>query len=172
MGTNIHRYDPTDDDWGGREFVNLCDVVSLTHPGWIRDIHRAFLRVGCDAVETNTFSGSAHVLAEYGLADRCYELSLLNARLAREAVTEFSTADRPRFVVGSVGPGTKQPSITDPSIAIDFDSLYKSYKPHLRGLIEGGVDAILIETCFDILQSKCVVICALDQMRELGVKLP
>jgi 5-methyltetrahydrofolate--homocysteine methyltransferase len=172
MGTNIHRFDPSDADWGGKEYVNLCDVVALTHPQWIRDIHRAFLRVGCDAVETNTFSGSRHVLAEYGLADKCYELSLLNARLAREAVAEFSTSGRPRFVIGSVGPGTKQPSITDPSIAIDFDALYDSYKPHIRGLIEGGVDAILIETCFDILQSKCVVICALDAMRERGVKLP
>jgi 5-methyltetrahydrofolate--homocysteine methyltransferase len=172
MGTNIHRYDPTDADWGGKEYVNLCDVVALTHPEWIRHIHSAFLRVGCDAVETNTFNGSRHVLAEYGLADKCFELSLHNARLARDAVAQFSTPDRPRFVVGSVGPGTKQPSITDPSIAIDFDALYDSYKPHLRGLIEGGVDAILIETCFDILQSKCVVICALDAMRELGVKLP
>jgi 5-methyltetrahydrofolate--homocysteine methyltransferase len=172
MGTNLHRYDPTDADWGGREFVNLCDVVALTHPEWIREIHRSFLAVGCDAVETNTFSGSRHVLAEYGLADKCYDLSVLNSRIAREAVAEFNTANRPRFVIGSVGPGTKQPSITDPGIAIDFDSLYQSYLPHMRGLIDGGVDAILIETCFDILQAKCAVICALDAMREKGVRLP
>src|SRR5207253_3871002 len=110
--------------------------------------------------------------SEYGIADKCLELNRLNVRLAKEAAAEFSTPGRPRFVVGSVGPGTKQPSITESSIACDFDALYGSYKPQMRGMIEGGVDAILIETCFDILQAKCVVICALDAMRELGARLP
>src|SRR5207244_4274597 len=91
MGTNLHRYDPSDADWGGREFVNLCDVVAHTHPDWVRDIHRSFLRAGCDAVETNTFNGSKLVLAEFGIADKCLELNRLNVRLAREAVAEFAT---------------------------------------------------------------------------------
>src|SRR5262249_30864251 len=125
-----------------------------------------------DAVETNTFNGSRQVLAEFGLADQCYELSKLNALLAHETVKEFGTPNRPRFVIGSVGPGTKQPSILNPSIATTFDDLYDSYKPHLLGLIDGGADAILIETCFDILQTKTVLIAALDAMRERGVKLP
>jgi 5-methyltetrahydrofolate--homocysteine methyltransferase len=172
MGTNIHRYDPSDADWGGRDFVNLCDVVARTHPDWIRNIHRAFLHCGCDAVETNTFNGSKLVLAEFGIADQCLDLNKVNVRLAREAVAEFSTPERPRFVIGSVGPGTRQPSITDPKIACDFDTLYDSYEPQMRGLLEGGVDAVLIETCFDSLQSKIAAICALDTMRKLGIRVP
>jgi 5-methyltetrahydrofolate--homocysteine methyltransferase len=173
MGTNIHRYRPTDADWGGHKFLNLCDAVAWTRPEWVRDIHRGFLQVGCDAVETNTFSGSKHVLDEYGIGDRCLELNRLNARLAREAVAEFGTPDRRRFVIGSVGPGTKQPSIiSNAEIAIDPDALYASHKPQMLGLLEGGVDAILIETCFDILQSKTALICALDAMREIGVRVP
>jgi len=173
MGTNIHRYRPTDADWGGHKFLNLCDAVAWTHPEWVRDIHRGFLKVGCDAVETNTFSGSRNVLDEYGIGDRCLELNKLNARLAREAADELSTPEWPRFVIGSVGPGTKQPSIISNSeIAIDPDALYESHKPQMRGLLEGGVDAILIETCFDILQSKTAVICALDAMREVGRRVP
>jgi 5-methyltetrahydrofolate--homocysteine methyltransferase len=172
MGTNIHRRNPTNADWGGEHLMNLSDVVSLTRPEWIVEIHREFLAAGCDAVETNTFNGSRHVLAEFGMADQCRELSRLGARLARKAVDEFSTPARPRFVIGSIGPGTKMPSMLDPAIHMSFDALCDSYRDHIRGLIEGGADVLLIETCFDILQSKAVIITALDAMREAGVKLP
>ncbi len=172
MGTNIHLREPAPADWGGEHLVNLSDAVSLTHPEWILDIHREFLAAGSDAVETNTFNGSRHVLAEFGMADRCRELSRLGAKLARQAVEEFSTPARPRFVIGSIGPGTKMPSVLNESIYIPFDQLAESYREHIRGLIEGGSDVLLIETCFDILQAKTVVITALDVMRELGVKLP
>src|SRR5260370_181658 len=172
MGTNIHRYDPADADWGGKEFMNLCDVVAYTHPEWIRQIHAGFLHAGCDAIETNTFSGSRHVLAEFGIADKCEELNRLNVRLAREVAKEFSTPARPRFVLGSVGPGTKQPSLQDPKIAISFDELYDALEPQMRAFIEEGADGILIETCFDILQAKIAVICALDAMKKKGVQLP
>src|SRR5262245_13959517 len=172
MGTNIHRHDPTDADWGGQEFMNLCEVVTLTHPEWIHDIHSGFFAAGCDAVETNTFSGSKLVLAEYGLADKCEELTRRGVRIAKDAARAFSTPQRPRFVIGSVGPGTKQPSIQDPKIAVSFDELYDSYAPQMLAFVEEGADAILIETCFDILQSKIVTICALDAMRKKGVKLP
>src|SRR5262249_43177146 len=161
-GTSIHRYDPTDADWGGKELMNVCDAVALTRPDWVRAIHASFLEVGCDAVETNTFNGSRHVLAEFGLGDKCLELNKLNVRLARDPAPRFTPPTPPRFVIGSGGPGTKQPSIQTPSIAISFDDCYDSYKPQMRGLLEGGVDAILIETCFDILQAKICVICALD----------
>ena len=83
MGTSIHRYHPKADDWGGDHLTNLSDAVSLTPPEWIREIHRSFLAAGCDAIETNTFNGSRHVLAEFGLGDRCRELSRLGAQLAR-----------------------------------------------------------------------------------------
>src|SRR5262249_6381684 len=172
MGTNIHRYDPTDADWGGPTQINNCDNVAFTRPEWIYEIHKGFLEAGCDAIETNTFNGSKLVLSEFGLGDRVEEVNLRNVRIAKDAAREFSSPKRPRFVVGSVGPGTKQPSILDPNIAIGFDELYASYQPQMRALIDGGVDAILIETCFDILQCKIATICALDAMREKGVRLP
>jgi 5-methyltetrahydrofolate--homocysteine methyltransferase len=172
MGTGIHRYRPSAADWGGDHLINLSDAVSLTHPEWIKEIHRSFLAAGCDAVETNTFNGSRHVLAEFGMGDRCRELSRLGAQLARQCVDEFHSPERPRFAIGSIGPGTKMPSILQESIYITFDDLAAAYRDHIRGLIEGGVDVLLIETCFDILQAKTVVITALDVMRELGVRLP
>src|SRR5438132_1586838 len=172
MGTSIHRYHPKADDWGGDHLTNLSDAVSLTHPEWIQEIHRSFLAAGCDAIETNTFNGSRHVLTEFGLGDRCRELSRLGAQLARQCVDEVRSSDRSRFVIGSIGPGTKMPSILQESIYIHFDDLAASYADHIRGLIEGGVDVLLIETVFDILQAKTVLITALDVMRELGVRLP
>src|SRR5262245_17865237 len=172
MGTNIHRRNPTDADWGGAHLDNCCDAITLTHPEWILEIHREFLAVGCDAVETNTFNGSRHVLTEYGLGGRTRELSHRGAQLARKAVDEFHTPDRPRFVIGSVGPGTKMPSLLAESTTISYDALANAYRDHIRGLVEGGVDVLLIETCFDVLHCKTVVITALDVMREFGVKLP
>ena len=172
MGTSIHKYNPTEADWGGREQLNNCDYVAETHPEWIAEIHRGFFAAGCDAVETNTFNGSKLVMAEFGLAEQTYDLNVKNVRIARKVADEFSTQSRPRFVVGSVGPGTKQPSLLDPAITITFDQMYASYEPQMLGLIDGGCDAILIETCFDVLQTKIAVICALDAMRKRGVKLP
>ncbi len=172
MGTSIHLYDPSEEDWGGREKINLCDYIAVTHPEWIYEIHAGFLDVGCDAIETNTFNGSKLVLAEFGLADQVKELNRRNIQIAKDAARAFSTPSQPRFVIGSVGPGTKQPSITDPSIAISFDELYDSYKPQMESFVEEGVDAVLIETCFDILQAKCALICALDAMKAKGVKIP
>ncbi|HEY8505030.1 MAG TPA: homocysteine S-methyltransferase family protein, partial [Gemmataceae bacterium] len=176
MGTSLHRYHPTADDWGyspdGRSLMNLSDALAFTRPEWVRDIHRGFFAVGCDAVETNTFNASRLVLADFGMADRLDEINRLNVRLAKEAAAEFSTPDQPRFVVGSVGPGTKMPSVLNESIYADFDTLADSYRPQLAALVEEGVDALLIETCFDILQAKCVAVTAAEVMREKGVRLP
>ena len=172
MGTSIHRFNPTDADWGGAAQVNNCDYVAVTHPEWIYQIHAGFLEVGCDAIETNTFNGSKIVLGEFGLADRVDELNRRNVRIARDAVKAFSTPRRPRFVVGSVGPGTKMPSVENESIYAHFDTLVDSYRPQLVALIEEGVDALLIETCFDVLQAKCVAITAIEVMRQKGVRVP
>jgi 5-methyltetrahydrofolate--homocysteine methyltransferase len=172
MGTSIHRFNPTDADWGGPAQVNNCDYVALTHPEWIYQIHKGFLEVGCDAVETNTFNSSKIVLGEFGVADRLDEINRCNVRIARDAVKEFSTAKRPRFVVGSIGPGTKMPSVENESIYAHFDTLAASYRPQLVALVEEGVDAILIETCFDPLQAKCVAITAIEVMKEKGVRIP
>src|SRR5438105_3392526 len=121
MGTSLHRYRPTDQDWGygpnGKSLMNLSDALVYTHPEWIRDIHRGFFAVGCDAVETNTFNanviglGSPDNPQEFGMSGKIDEINRLNIRLAKEAAAEFRTPDRPRFVVGSVGPGTKMPSL-------------------------------------------------------------
>jgi 5-methyltetrahydrofolate--homocysteine methyltransferase len=172
MGTSLHRFHPAVADWGGEHLVNLTDALAYTRPEWIREVHRGFLAVGCDAVETNTFNGSKLVLAEFGLGDKVDEINRLNVRLARDAVREFATPDEPRFVIGSVGPGTKMPSVLNESIYADFDTLATSYRPQLEALIEEGVDAVLIETCFDILQAKCVAITALEVMRAKGVRVP
>lgn len=176
MGTSLHRYKPTDRDWGhsptGKSLMNLSDALVYTHPEWIREIHRGYFAVGCDAVETNTFNASRIVLDDFGMADRLDEINRLNVRLAKEAAAEFTTPGRPRFVVGSIGPGTKMPSVLNESIYADFDTVADSYRPQLVALVEEGVDAILIETCFDILQAKCVAITAIEVMRDKGVRLP
>ncbi len=172
MGTNIHRYNPTDDDWGGASQVNNCDYMGITRPEWIYEIHKSFLEAGCDAVETNTFNGSKIVLAEFGLGDRVDEINRRNARIARDAVNAFSTPQRPRFVIGSMGPGTKMPSVENESIYADFDTIANSYRPQIVALLEEGVDALLIETCFDILQAKCVAITAIEEMNRKGVRVP
>jgi 5-methyltetrahydrofolate--homocysteine methyltransferase len=176
MGTSLHRYKPTEKDWGhspdGKSLMNLSDALAYTRPEWVREIHRGYFAVGCDAVETNTFNASRIVLDDFGMGAKVDEVNRLNIRLAKEAAAEFATPDRPRFVVGSVGPGTKMPSVLNESIYADFDTVAASYRPQLVAMIEEGVDAILIETCFDILQAKCVAITAIEEMNRKGVKLP
>src|SRR4051812_40864151 len=176
MGTSLHRYHPTDKDWGhapnGKSLLNLSDALVYTHPEWIKEIHRGFLAAGCDGVETNTFNATQIVLDEFGMGDKLEEINRANVRIAREAVDESSTPDRPRFVIGSIGPGTKMPSLTDPGIYADFDRLAEAYRRQIQILIEERVDAILIETCFDILQAKCVAITAIEEMKRAGVRLP
>lgn len=176
MGTSLHRYKPTDKDWGysptGKSLMNLSDALCYTKPDWIREIHAGYFEAGCDAVETNTFNANTIGLGEFGMADRTEEINRQNIRIAKAVAAQFATQDRPRFVVGSVGPGTKMPSLTDPAIYVDFDTLAEAYRTQLRVMIEERVDAILIETCFDILQAKCVAITAIEMMKRMGVRLP
>lgn len=176
MGTSLHRYKPTEKDWGrapnGKSLLNLSDALVYTHPEWVREIHHGFLAAGCDGIETNTFNATQLVLDEFGMGDKLEEINRLNIRIAKEVAAEFATPDRSRFVVGSVGPGTKMPSLTDPGIYADFDRLADAYRRQLQIMIEERVDAILIETCFDILQAKCVAITAIEEMKRVGVRLP
>ena len=176
MGTSLHRYKPTDRDWGyapnGKSLLNLSDALVYTHPEWIREIHQGFLAAGCDAIETNTFNATQLVLDEFGMGERLDEINRFNIRIAREVAVEYSSPGRPRYVVGSVGPGTKMPSLTDPSIYADFDTLAAAYRRQLQIMIEERVDAILIETCFDVLQAKCVAITAIEEMKKAGVRIP
>jgi 5-methyltetrahydrofolate--homocysteine methyltransferase len=176
MGTSLHRYHPTDADWGhgpdGKSLMNLSDALVYTHPEWIEEIHRGFLEAGCDAIETNTFNANKIGLAEFRMADKLEEINRANIRIARKAAEAFSTKDRPRFVVGSIGPGTKMPSLTDPAIWADFCTLADAYRPQIGVMIDERVDALLIETCFDILQAKCVAITAIEEMKRRGIRLP
>ncbi|MBI4229284.1 MAG: methionine synthase [Planctomycetes bacterium] len=166
MGTSLQRRDPTLDDYQGLE--GCSEILCASRPDWIRAVHESFLAAGCDAVETNTFGANAVVLAEYGIAGRVEELNATAARLAREVAAGFSTPERGRFVVGSIGPGTKLVSLGQ----VPFDALLESYRRQVRGLLDGGVDALLIETCQDLLQAKTAVIASFDVMGERRVRIP
>src|SRR5499427_3407648 len=166
MGTNIQKRNPTLDDYWGRE--NCSEVLVLSRPDIIRDIHADFFRVGCDIVETNTFGGSRIVLGEFDLGDRVHEINVRAAQLAREVAQQFSTKDRSRFVAGSLGPTTKLPSLGH----IGFDGMVAAYEEQAAALIEGGVDLLLVETAQDLLQAKIGVIGVLEALRKSGKHLP
>ncbi|MCH7812779.1 MAG: methionine synthase, partial [Planctomycetes bacterium] len=166
VGTNLHRRDLPLSDY--RELENCLEVLNLTRPDVVRDLHRSFLEVGCDAVTTNTFGGSSLVLADFDLADQVVEINRRAAELAREVCDTFSTADRPRFVVGSMGPGTKLPSLGQAT----WDQLVESYTGQAQGLLEGGADLLVIETCQDLLQAKAAIAAADEAMQRTGRQVP
>src|SRR5450755_1545586 len=166
MGTNIQKRNPTLDDYWGKE--NCSEVLVLSRPDIIRDIHADFFRVGCDIVETNTFGGTGLVLGEFELRDKVREINLAAAKLAREVADQFSTPDHPRFVAGSMGPTTKLPSLGH----IGWDAMAESYEEQALALIEGGVDVLLIETCQDLLQAKIATVAVIEAMHKAGKRLP
>jgi 5-methyltetrahydrofolate--homocysteine methyltransferase len=152
MGTMLQAANPTLDDFQGFEGCN--EVLNATRPDVVRSVHEAYFAAGSDCVETNTFGANLAALGEYGISDRIYEYSLSGARLAKEVAHGFATSDRPRFVIGSVGPGTKLPTLGH----VGFRTLREAYQENVRGLVDGGADAILVETCQDLLQTKAAVI--------------
>ena len=166
MGTNIQKRNPTLDDYWGKE--NCSEVLVLSRPDIIRDIHADFFAAGCDVVETNTFGGTSIVLGEFGLANRVAEINLAAVKIAKEVAQQFSTRARPRFVAGSIGPTTKLPSLGH----INFDDMVATYIQQALALIEGGVDVLLIETAQDLLQAKIAVIGAFEAMQKSGKRLP
>ena len=168
VGTNLHLREPTVDDYGGPEREGCVDVLSLTRPDFVRDLHASFFEVGVDVVETNTFGAFTTVLSEFGLEDRAHEICLASARIASEVRDDFVTDGRPRFVAGSMGPGTKLPSLGH----ISFVTLRDAYEVMARGLLAGGVDLLLIETCYDLLQAKAAVIGARRAMAAEGRQVP
>ena len=166
MGTSIQTRNPSVDDFWGKEGCN--ELLVLSRPDIIKDIHVSFLSVGCDVVETDTFGGARVVLAEYDLQDKVAEINIAAARIAKEVAQQFSTKDRPRFVAGSIGPTTKLPSLGH----IKFDDMAAAYTEQANALIEGGVDVLLIETSQDLLQAKAALVGVFDAMQKLGKRLP
>jgi 5-methyltetrahydrofolate--homocysteine methyltransferase len=166
MGTALQAHDLTLDDFGGLEGCN--EILNVTRPDVVQGIHRGYLVAGADAVETNTFGANLANLAEYGIEDRIFELSEAGARLAREAADEFSSPERPRFVLGSIGPGTKLPTLGH----APYTTLRDAYVEEVRGLLAGGVDAVIVETTQDILQTKAAIVAARRAMAAEGRRVP
>jgi 5-methyltetrahydrofolate--homocysteine methyltransferase len=166
MGTMLHAADLTLDDYWQLE--NCSEVLNLSRPDVVRSVHEAYFAVGADVVETNSFGGAAHVLAEFGLGERAREINALAASIAKEAAQRFSSEGKPRFVAGSIGPGTRLPTLGHTS----FDALVAAYRPQIEGLLDGGVDLLLIETCQDILQTKAALGAIADTFVARGQRIP
>ncbi len=164
MGTSIHGcHLDLHADYLGKE--NCTEILVRTRPDVIQSIHERFLAVGADAVETDTFGANPLVLAEFDLTDEAYALNRQAAEVARAACNKYATPDRPRFVIGSIGPGTKLLTLGN----TDWDTMHASYTQQVRGLLDGGADVLLVETAQDLLQVKCAVNACVDALAEKGL---
>lgn len=167
MGTSIQNYDLSiEDDYHGAE--GCTEMLVLTRPDVVAEIHASFYEVGSDVVETDTFGANHIVLAEFDLGDKTFEINQKAAAIARSVAADFSTHDKPRFVSGSIGPGTKLPSLGH----IDFATLERSYREQAEGLLAGGVDMLQIETCQDLLQTKAALAGAFAAMQSAKRRVP
>ena len=167
LGSNLQtRSFDLQRDWLGHE--NISEVLNLTRPDVIQEIHEAFLEVGCDAIETNTFGANRIVLAEADMAGRAFEINHLAAKLARRACDKFETDERPRYVVGAIGPGTKIVTLGQTT----WDVMEQSYFEQVAGLLAGGVDVLLIETQQDLLAIKCAIAAANRAFADAGRRVP
>jgi 5-methyltetrahydrofolate--homocysteine methyltransferase len=169
MGTMLQQCDLTAADFGGAALEGCNENLVRTRPDVVLDIHRKYFLAGADIVETNSFGSAPIVLAEYGLAGDSHELSFLAAKLARQAADEFSTPGKPRFVAGSVGPTTKAITVTG---GITFAGLREAYYVQAQGLVEGGVDLLLVETCQDTRNIKAALLAIQQLSREIGAEVP
>ena len=168
FGTWVQDQDLGPEDFGGPELEGCNEHVVLTRPDLIARMHSEFFDVGVDAVETATFGSFPVVLAEYGIPEKTYELNEAAARIAKEVATGYVTPERPRWVVGSIGPGTKLPSLG----AIGFAELRDGYETQVDGLLAGGVDLLLVETVYDLLQGKAAIVAARRAMAKAGREVP
>ena len=162
MGTMLQAQNPSLEDFQNHEGCN--EILNVTRPDIVKAVHEEYLKVGVDAIETNTFGANFANLAEYGIEDRIYELANAGAKLARQVADQYSTADKPRWVLGSLGPGTKLPTLGHTS----YEKLKLAYEEASKGLIDGGSDALLIETTQDLLQAKAAVNGARDAINKSG----
>jgi 5-methyltetrahydrofolate--homocysteine methyltransferase len=168
MGTGIQLKELGPDDFGGADLEGCNEYLVITRPDVIKELHAAYLDVGCDVLETDTFGAFATPLGEYGLSDRVHEINLTAARLAREVADDFSAPDRPRFVAGSIGPGTRFPSLGQ----VAYADLRDQYEQQCVGLLEGGVDLLIIETQYDLLGAKAAMNGARRAMVSAGREVP
>ena len=180
MGTSIQKYKLTEEDYKGVEFANFHkpqkgnnDILNLTMPHIIKEIHLKFLEAGADILETNTFNATSISQADYGLESHVYRLNYEGAKLAREACNEFSAkTGSPRFVAGSIGPTNKtlsmSPDVENPAFRnLSFDELESAYFEQMEGLVDGGADLFLIETIFDTLNAKAALVAAVELAKEV-----
>jgi 5-methyltetrahydrofolate--homocysteine methyltransferase len=186
MGTMIQRHPLEEADFRGERFKNHAhplkgnnDLLSLTRPDIIEDIHRQYFAAGADIAETNTFSGTSVAQADYHLEEIVYELNLQSAKIARKVADEFTAREphKPRFVAGAMGPTNKtlslSPEVNNPGYrALTFDQLKDAYTVQAKGLLDGGVDLLLVETIFDTLNAKAALFAIQDLFEELGREVP
>jgi 5-methyltetrahydrofolate--homocysteine methyltransferase len=168
MGSNLQALNLTIDDWGGPQFENCSENLLYTRPDAIEKVHTSFLDVGCDVIETNSFGGSEVVLTEFGIADKTYDVNLKAAQLAKRVANDYSTKDKPRFVAGSIGPGTKLPTLGH----ITYRALKDAYREQVRGLIDGGSDVLIVETCQDLLQTKATLAAIFEHFEKHKIRIP
>ena len=184
MGTMIQGYNLTEKDFRGNlELLQMLnyqgnnDMLNLSRPDIIEDIHRRYLEVGVDIISTNTFSAQRVSQADYHMESFSRDIAYAGAKLARKCADEYSTADKPRFVAGSIGPTNKtcsmSPDVSDPAKRdLTYDALFDAYSEQVAAMIEGGIDAVLIETIFDTLNAKVAIDASLSEMKKAGIDLP
>ncbi len=186
MGTMLQRYKFTEADYRGERFKDYPislkgnnDLLSLTQPQSIKDIHAKYLQAGADIIETNTFSGTTIAMADYQMEDLVYELNYESAKLAKEVANAFTAKEphKPRFVAGSIGPTNRtasmSPDVNDPGFrAITFDDLRKAYKQQVEALVDGGIDILLVETVFDTLNAKAALYAIEEVKEQRNIEIP
>jgi 5-methyltetrahydrofolate--homocysteine methyltransferase len=168
MGTNLQLQNLTVDDFGGAQLEGCNEYLLISKPEAVENVHSAFFEVGCDVVETNSFGSTSVVLNEYNIAHLTYELNFKAAELARRIAADYSTKEKPRWVAGSMGPGTKLPTLGH----ITYKDLKAAYSEQVRGLFDGGVDLFIVETCQDVLQTKAALAAIFDHFEQAKRRIP
>jgi 5-methyltetrahydrofolate--homocysteine methyltransferase len=168
MGTNLQVQNLSAEDFGGAQYEGCNEYLLVSRPDAVERVHAGFLEVGCDVIETDSFGGIPYVLDEYGLGHMAYELNLKAAQLARRVASDFSTKDRPRWVAGSMGPGTKSPTLGH----VTYRQVKDAYAVQARGLLDGGVDLLVVETCQDLLQTKATLAAVFSELKRAGRRVP
>ncbi len=168
MGSSLQAQELSIEDWGGANFENCSENLLYTKPEAIEIVHRDFLEAGVDVIETNSFGGSEVVLAEFGIVEKTYDVNLKAAEMAKRLANDYSTSAKPRFVAGSIGPGTKLPTLGH----ISFRDLKRAYDEQIRGLYDGGSDLFIVETCQDLLQTKAALMSIFEFFERRKVKIP